>query len=234
MCALASGLVQSRLRELSLDDTACGDAGAVALAAQLPGCSLARLSLARCGVGAAGAAALGRALAEGGPEGGGAALERLCLAGNQALGDAGAAALAAAALQELDLGACGVGSAGADALLGPQAAFTRLVLFANPLTQLGAQLGAPRLAALDVSGTRLDAAALARLAQALHHGAAPMLATLEVGATPATLEQGWEETLATLREARPGLDVAWRPADPGEERGVTGPPDRERRTASDE
>ena len=198
--ALSAGLCgAAALQHLDLSGCNAGDVGAVALAAVLPGCALARLALARCGVGAAGGAALAAALAQNGAA---PSLAELALGGNEALGDAAAVALAAALatprdasprLACLDVSECGVSAPGAAALVAAGAAAS-LRLFGNGAIGVadadGAALAAALAAApasltnLDVSGVRLAAAAGAALNAALSAGAAPGLATLEVGANP--------------------------------------------------
>lgn len=130
------------LASLCAGDAETGDESAAALAPGLARSrALLRLDLSNRALGPAGAAALARALASGGlPNGGSAApgshdpatlaaaalggaqpgLHTLVLAGNRGLGDAGAAALAPAALvlSELDLSGCGLGPDGATALAG--------------------------------------------------------------------------------------------------------------------
>ena len=44
----------------------------------------------------------------------------------------------------------------------------------------------------------------------------PKLETLVVGGNPGTQSDAWEPALGRLRDARPGLDVAWRAADAGD------------------
>jgi len=130
------------LASLCAGDAETGDESAAALAPGLARSrALLRLDLSNRALGPAGAAALARALASGGlPNGDGPAaggrnpatlaaaapggaqpgLHTLVLAGNRGLGDAGAAALAPAALvlSELDLSGCGLGPGGAAALAG--------------------------------------------------------------------------------------------------------------------
>jgi hypothetical protein len=195
--ALAAGLAAARsLRELELNDCGAGDDGAAALGNALPGSSLARLSLARCGVGAVGASMLAVGVERC------ASLMHLCLEGNATLGDVGACTLAAGAssaaaagtdarLAVLDLGSCGIGVAGAVALLSADAAAS-LSLLGNPCAggADGAALAAAftgrgrRMTHLNLSGTGLDADGGAALAAALLAGAAPALRTLELGANP--------------------------------------------------
>ena len=241
VCALALGLCgATSLTELDLSGCAVGDAGAAALGAALPTCgALVRLTLRNCCIGAAGAAALATALRTG------ARLEHLCLAANADMGDEGAmelanaltaerhangngapaqASVARALVVHLDVGACGIGATGAEALLRAGGAAT-LSLFGNELIgDAGAiavaaalQTSSGALTCLDLSGAGIGAAGGAALAAALSGGAAPALATLELGANPAlTGDAEWPATLEGLRRARPGLDVAWRVADPGD------------------
>jgi hypothetical protein len=103
---------------LALLDAACGDSGAAAVAdvltnGELAGVALESVSLVRCGVGAPGAAALGAALMLGAN----ASLVALSLDCN-ALGDAGARALARGlltnrSLKRLSLASCGLRAEGA-------------------------------------------------------------------------------------------------------------------------
>jgi hypothetical protein len=74
------------------------------------------------------------------------------------------------------------------------------------------------LRSLDLGGCGADEAGLVAFADALASSAArlPMLETLVVGGNPGTQGDAWEPALARLRESRPGLDVAWRAADAGE------------------
>jgi Ran GTPase-activating protein (RanGAP) involved in mRNA processing and transport len=195
--ALAAGLAAARsLRELELNDCGAGDDGAAALGNALPGSSLARLSLARCGVGAVGASMLAVGVERC------VSLTHLCLEGNATLGDVGACTLAAGAsaaaaagtdarIAVLDLGSCGIGVAGAVALLSADAAAS-LSLLGNPCAggadgiALAAALTGRgrRMTHLNLSGTGLDADGGAALAAALLAGAAPALRTLELGANP--------------------------------------------------
>jgi hypothetical protein len=212
--ALASCLCAARLlQEVDLAGCAAGDAGAGALAAVLPGANVTRLTLARCAIGAVGAGALADALRAGAP------LTHLTLTGNEAIGDAGAESLAAALflashpmiadadangngvdaaaprLARLDLGACGIGAAGAVALL-RAGGVAALSLFGNDtLGDDGAAAIADALSAaspagltcLDLSGTGIGRDGGAALAAALAAGAAPGLLTLELGANPVRL-----------------------------------------------
>ena len=218
---------------LELDGVALGDGGAVALAggAEDGGASgfvAARVSLRGCAVGADGARALARAC--------GASTETLVLREN-ALGDAGARAVAAAlasnetfsSLSSLDLGCNGVGAGGAAAVARGARGVRDLSLFGNATmgneglmafaagdAETSRALSALR--SLDLGGCGADEAGLVAFADALASSAArlPMLETLVVGGNPGTQGDAWEPALARLRETRPGLDVAWRAADAGE------------------
>jgi hypothetical protein len=204
VAALAAGLRGAALQTLDLSGTGAGDAGAAALAAALPGGALSHLLLDRCGVSAAGAAALAAALAAGAP------LAHLALQGNGALGDAGAEALAAALagappaageqpapqprLLRLDVGACGIGAAGAAALLRAGGVASLSLCGNEGVGDAGAAAAAAALAALpaaalapaalDLSGCGIGAPGAAALAAALSGGAAAALRTLELGANP--------------------------------------------------
>jgi hypothetical protein len=179
---------------------------------------VARLTLSRCAVGAAGAGALADALRAGAP------LTHLTLTGNDAIGDAGAESLAAALfltasaarrdaadadangaaapppprLARLDLGACGIGAAGAVALLraggvGALSLFGNESLGDDGAAAIAAALSSASsallsgLTGLDLSGTRIGREGGAALAAALAAGAAPGLLTLELGANPVRL-----------------------------------------------
>ena len=74
------------------------------------------------------------------------------------------------------------------------------------------------LRSLDLGGCGADEAGLVAFAEALAGDAArlPRLETLVVGGNPGTQGDAWEPALERLRETRPGLDVAWRAADAGE------------------
>jgi Ran GTPase-activating protein (RanGAP) involved in mRNA processing and transport len=222
---------------LELDGVRLGDDGAVALAGEdiigekkgegarsfFP----ARVSVRGCAVGADGARALARAC--------GASTETLVLRDN-ALGDAGALAVAAALsstessrLASLDLGCVGVGAAGAAAVARAARGVRDLSLFGNAsMGNEGLMAFASddpetsqalsTLKSLDLGGCGADEAGLIAFADALASSAArlPMLETLVVGGNPGTQGDAWEPALARLRESRPGLDVAWRAADAGE------------------
>ena len=217
---------------LELDGVALGDGGAVALAggAEDGGASgfvAARVSLRGCAVGADGARALARAC--------GASTETLVLREN-ALGDAGARAVAAALasnetsrLSSLDLGRNGVGAGGAAAVARGARGVRDLSLFGNATmgneglmafaagdAETSRALSALR--SLDLGGCGADEAGLVAFAEALAGDAArlPRLETLVVGGNPGTQGDAWEPALERLRETRPGLDVAWRAADAGE------------------
>ena len=169
------------LTSLDLSGNALGDAGAELLAAVVSPdgggggrrrCRLKSLSLCGAGVRVGG----GRALASAVRGGGGASLEALALADN-ALGDDGAEAFAAAlaadgtALRALNLGANGIGEGGARALgdaLRANRTLRALALPRNALGDAGAlPLAAclvrhPSLATLDLAGCRIaDRGALA-------------------------------------------------------------------------
>ena len=212
-----------------------GDDGAIALAGEdgekkgggarsfFP----ARVSVRGCAVGADGARALARAC--------GTSTETLVLRDN-ALGDAGALAVAAALsstessrLASLDLGCVGVGAAGAAAVARAARGVRDLSLFGNAsmgneglMAFAGDDPETSRalsaLRSLDLGGCGADEAGLVAFADALARDAArlPMLETLVVGGNPGTQGDAWEPALARLRETRPGLDVAWRAADAGE------------------
>lgn len=219
---------------LELDGVALGDGGAVALAggAEDGGASgrfrAARVSLRGCAVGADGARALARACV--------ASTETLVLREN-ALGDAGARAVAAAlasnetfsSLSSLDLGRNGVGAGGAAAVARGARGVRDLSLFGNATmgneglmafaagdAETSQALSALR--SLDLGGCGADEAGLVAFAEALAGDAArlPRLETLVVGGNPGTQGDAWEPALERLRETRPGLDVAWRAADAGE------------------
>ena len=169
------------LTSLDLSGNALGDAGAELLAAVVSPdgggggrrrCRLKSLSLCGAGVRVGG----GRALASAVRGGGGASLEALALADN-ALGDDGAEAFAAAlaadgtALRALNLGANGIGEGGARALGDALRANRTLRALALPRNALGdagtLPLAAclvrhPSLATLDLAGCRIaDRGALA-------------------------------------------------------------------------
>ena len=216
---------------LELDGIALGDGGAVALAGDIaPGGAsrfVARLSVRGCAVGADGAGALARAY--------GGSTETLVLREN-ALGDAGARAVAAALasnetsrLSRLDLGCNGVGAGGAAAVARSARGVSDLSLFGNAsmgnegLTLFTAddvetQSALACLRSLDLGGCGADEAGLVAFADSLAGDAnrLPRLETLVVGGNPGTQGDAWEPALARLRETRPGLDVAWRAADAGE------------------
>ena len=205
-----------------------GDDGAVALAGEdVSSFFPARVSVRGCAVGADGARALARAC--------GASTETLILRDN-ALGDAGALAVAAALsstessrLASLDLGCVGVGAAGTAAVARAARGVRDLSLFGNAsmgneglMAFAGDDPETSRalsaLRSLDLGGCGADEAGLVAFADALARDAArlPMLETLVVGGNPGTQGDAWEPALARLRETRPGLDVAWRAADAGE------------------
>ena len=213
---------------LELDGVRLGDDGAVALAGEdVRSFFPARVSVRGCAVGADGARALARAC--------GASTETLVLRDN-ALGDAGALAVAAALsstessrLESLDLGCVGVGAAGAAAVARAARGVRDLSLFGNAsmgneglMAFAGDDPETSRalsaLRSLDLGGCGADEAGLVAFADALARDAArlPMLETLVVGGNPGTQGDAWEPALARLRETRPGLDVAWRAADAGE------------------
>ena len=213
---------------LELDGVRLGDDGAVALAGEdVRSFFPARVSVRGCAVGADGARALARAC--------GASTETLILRDN-ALGDAGALAVAAelsstesSRLASLDLGCVGVGAAGAAAVARAARGVRDLSLFGNAsmgneglMAFAGDDPETSRalsaLRSLDLGGCGADEAGLVAFADALARDAArlPMLETLVVGGNPGTQGDAWEPALARLRETRPGLDVAWRAADAGE------------------
>jgi hypothetical protein len=219
--ALAAGLPgAAALRTLDLGDTGLGDRGAVALAEELPRCRLHTLVLARCGVSHAGAAALAAASTK-------TQLHSLDLAGNPEVGDAGAAALACAQMDTLDVSGCGLGGCGASQLVGPTATFATLSLLGNDLGDDGicavaAALrrdgAAPRLHTLSVSGTAMGFDGAEALVASLLHGGGPQLTSLEMGDNPAS--DGSERCVALvarLREGRGDIDLAWKASDPGAE-----------------
>ena len=221
VAAMAAGLPGApALRSLDLSDTGTGDLGAGAIADALPRCRLASLVLARCGISHAGASSLAAASTQ-------AQLQSLCLAGNSELGDAGAAALACAHVDTLDVSGCGLGSSGASCLVGPTATFATLSLLGNALgddgvvalaTALRDDGAAPRLHTLSVSGTDMGFPGAEALVAALLHGGGPQLTSLEMGGNPAS--DGSERCVAlvaTLREGRGDVDVAWKASDPGNE-----------------
>ena len=178
---------------------ALGNEGALSLARALSeassSSSLRDLDLSSCGI-SSGEAAAALLAGGGGGSGGSGGLDALTLAGNP-LGDAGACAVAAALLlsrrkgkeeeevrlEHLDLAACGIGLEGAAAL------------------------------ADALSPTDGDEEEDKRGGQKKQF-AAPRLRTLVLGGNPATDADDFaERVVAQLREARPGLDVAWRSGD---------------------
>ena len=219
--ALAAGLHgATALRTLDLADTVLGDPGAAALAEALPRCRLHTLVLARCGVSHAGAAALAVGSTK-------AQLHSLHLAGNPEVGDAGAAALACAHVDALDVSGCSLGGSGASHLVGPTSTFTTLCLLGNELgdggicamaTALRGDGAAPRLQGLSVSGTGMGFEGAEALVAALLHGGGPQLTCLEMGDNVAS--DGSErcvQLVARLRQGRAEVDVAWKASDPGAE-----------------
>ena len=237
---LREGLARRRARgaapldALSLDGVPLGDAGAVALAggdcsaeSSSPSSSpsalpVRSLSLRGCGVGAAGARALAGAIAS---------TETLRL-GDNAVGDDGAASLAealpnASSLATLDVSSNGVGAVGAAALVRGATTLRELSLFGNEAigdaglaaaTEAAGAGGAASLAYLDAGGCGATETGLVALCEALIARADvfPKLETLVVGGNPGTQSDAWEPALGRLRDARPGLDVAWRAADAGD------------------
>jgi Ran GTPase-activating protein (RanGAP) involved in mRNA processing and transport len=132
------------LLELRADHNGIGDAGAEALAAALPSCrALATLNLSHNHIMDAGAAALAAALPR--------SLTTLDLFGNNHMEQEGVAALVPglpATLQVLDLGGCQMGDAGAAALaaaLPGLRALTHLKIAANGLTAAGLRALLPGL-----------------------------------------------------------------------------------------
>ena len=233
---LREGLARRRARgaapldALSLDGVILGDAGAVALAggdvsaeSSSPSALPVRsLSLRGCGVGAAGARALAAAIAS---------TETLRL-GENTVGDDGAASLAealanASSLATLDVSSNGVGAVGAAALVREATTLRELSLFGNEAigdaglaaaTEAAGAGGAASLAYLDAGGCGATEIGLVALCETLIARADvfPKLETLVVGGNPGTQSDAWEPALGRLRDARPGLDVAWRAADAGD------------------
>ena len=180
------------------------------------------LSLRGCGVGAAGARALAAAIAS---------TETLRL-GENTVGDDGAVSLAealanASSLATLDVSSNGVGAVGAAALVREATTLRELSLFGNEAigdaglaaaTEAAGAGGAASLAYLDAGGCGATEIGLVALCETLIARADvfPKLETLVVGGNPGTQSDAWEPALGRLRDARPGLDVAWRAADAGD------------------
>jgi hypothetical protein len=125
-------------------------------------------------------------------------LHTLSLFGNEALGDVGAGEMLEAArcgggagLKTLDIGGCGVEQAG-------------LVRMCEALMETEAKGETRRPGGEEEEGGAQPALL-------------PALETLVVGGNPGVQGDGWEAALGRLREARPGLDVAWRAADAGDD-----------------
>jgi Ran GTPase-activating protein (RanGAP) involved in mRNA processing and transport len=216
---------------LDMDGVQLGDEGAVGLIGGAEETSalvsFERVSLRGCGVGAAGGGAVARACA--------ASTEILLLRDNR-LGDAGARAVASAlagvderftgcSLRTLDLGRNDFGADGASLIFETASDVVDLSFFGNE--SIGSEGVASMLSidsrrhsmrSLDIGGCGVDAVGLAAFCDALAGDAhrLPRLETLVVGGNPGTQSDDWEPALARLREARPGLDVAWRAADAGE------------------
>jgi hypothetical protein len=184
--ALAAALADApSLTTLGLGGCYLSDGAARALAHALGGSGVRALDLSHNRLSSAAAAALARALrgdadVGGGGAAGGCALDSLDLRGNGRVGDDGARALAGACgrVRALDLGACGVGPAGAAELAAaarePGSALRRLLLDGN--AALGADGGAAALAplvarssvrTLSLEDVGLGAAGAAELARAL-------------------------------------------------------------------
>lgn len=208
-----------RLSRLSLSDCALGPTAAAALAAGLCNApSLTALSLAACQLDQAAVEALAATVRAG------ARLEELNLSENAGVGDAAVVALAAAApavLARLDLSATAVGPS-CVVHLATLGALKRLDLFNTRLGDEGAAALAACLSAggqfaaleeLNIAGCDIGPTGAGALFTAL--AAAPQVATVEMGANPATQDDGFEALLERLREARPDLDVHWRVGDSG-------------------
>lgn len=225
---LATGLAQraaagNGLDALVLDGIVLGDAGAQALASTSP-LSVHALSLQGCNIGEEGGIALARAVSAGG-----LGVEVLHLRDN-AVGDAGAAALAGATtLKVLDVAANKLGAAGATELVARASdALKNLCIFGNEavgnsgmadILEAGRAGGAAGLTVLDVGGCGVEEAGMLHMCEVLIKESTifPALETLVVGGNPGVQGDAWEAALERLREARPGLDVAWRAADTGDD-----------------
>lgn len=225
--AAAFSSSRSSLERLDLQGNSLGNDGAEALAGALsaaaPGTPLS-LDLTSNEISSpAAAAALG----------GARRLRALELFDNP-LGDEGAAALAAA------LGADCADPPLARSRSRPvalRARSSRLRLFTappSPLT-LSVPLSSPsavapvapaaKLVMLNLGATSLGIAGVRALFSAVRAGSAPDLDTLEVSANDSALsDEGWDAELAAVRDARPGLDVAWKAADSGVGGAEAGPP----------
>ena len=236
------------LDELVLDGTRLGDDGAAALAGARGrgggegdargGMGVLSLSIQGCEIGEAGVSAI--ASTPRAP--GGVLLETLNLRGNKA-GDAGATAIAAAiagegptggesafsALKTIDVGANGLGAAGAVELIRHSGPVENMSLFGNEavgddgaVAMVGAvQTGAGGrgLRILDIGGCGIGEVGMLALCDGLIDHPTdvfPALETLVVGGNPGAVGDAWEAALERLRQARSTLDVAWRAADAGD------------------